>query len=281
MPDHIFLSNRLKLTVIGLIVSVVLLSCKLFDQSGPASILPMAPTEIPMVDTVAPATPIPVIDTVAPPTPTQPPSPTPTLVPTEANNFVEVLEYVYNQDFSTPPEEWNLAPYDSTRVSATYQIENGVFVWQVEAIQGATLWNVPDGPASLPEGDFLYTISLEFLSANQPVAGGAIFRVQDDSNFYYAKLSESGEVSVYALENGEWSQLVGPVQSEHFIAAEMNRLIVVQENDAYEVQVNDYPVVSIKDSRFQGGTFGLIVDMEAGTQGVFNFDDVRVMQPSS
>lgn len=281
MPDHIFLTNRMRLTVILLIVSIVLLSCKLFDQSGPASILPVAPTEISVVDTVTPATPIPAADTVAPPTPTQPPPPTPTPVPTEANNQVEVLEYVYSQDFSTLPEEWDLDPYDSQRVSATYQIEDGLFVWRVQAIQGATLWNRPDETASLPEGDFLYTISLEFQPANQPVAGGAIFRVQDDSNFYYAKLSESGEVSVYALQNAEWSQLVGPVQSEHFIAAEMNRLIVVEENGAYEVQVNDYPAISFKDSRFQGGTFGLIVDMEAGTQAVFNFDDVRVMQPSS
>ncbi len=281
MPNHFFLSSRFKKIIILLIVSAVLLSCKLFDQSGPTSILPAAPTKIPAIATLAPETPVPATATAVPPTPTQPPPPTPTLVPTEAENQVEVLEYVYSQDFSTFPEEWDLDPYDSQRVTATYKIEDGFFVWQVQAIQGATLWNRPDETAALPEGDFLYTISLAFQPANNPVAGGAIFRVQDDSNFYYAKLSESGEVTVYALQNGEWSQLAGPEQSGHFIPGEMNRLIVVEENGAYEVQVNDYPVISFKDSRFQGGTFGLIVDMEAGTQAVFNFDDVRVMQPSS
>lgn len=262
-------SRRLQWIAALLVVSFVMLSCQVFaapDQTGAGLPSPAAPT-------LPPA-----------PTSTPEPAPTPTLTEEVAQQEVlgqqEVLEYTYAQDFSTVPEEWDTSPFDSDQASLQYQIRDGLFRWQVTTIQGITLWNQPDPPVVLPDGDFLYTVSIDFGASDDPAAAGVIFRVQDGDNFYYAKLTHAGEVSVYALQDGEWLLLVEAVQSEYFNLKQMNRLIVEETHGAYEVRVNDHPVVTLEDQRFQGGEIGLIVDLDGGLKTTITFDDVRVMRPA-
>lgn len=270
MPGKLALSRRLQWTAIVLAVSCVILSCQLVNSPEQTSVVAATPTAA-----LVATTPSPLAPTQALPQPTQTP------VPIQPTGQVEVLEYLYSQDFSTVPPEWLLTPYDSDAVSVSYQLRDGVYAWEVTARQGSALWNLPDPAIALPTGDFLFTATIHFTTPGSPAAAGLMFRVLDDDNFYFAKLSPAGEVSVYALQGDQWIKLVEPVQSDHFNAGQPNRLIVTQTGGVYEVQVNDYAVLSFRDNRFQGGNFGIITDLEAESKAVITFDDVRVMQPTS
>ena len=198
--------------------------------------------------------------------------------PAESSGQVEVLEGEYLQDFSKTAAEWDSQPFENDAVRAAYQISGGVFTWDVTARQDSTLMKTPDPRQALPAGDFLLSTSIQIKSQDDPIAAGLMFRFQDFENFYFAKLSRQGEVSVYVLQKNQWSNLVKAVKSAHFSPDKANLLTVVQRGNQYEVQVNDYPAASFRDDRFRGGDFGLIVELNSGMKGTFIFDDVRVMR---
>ena len=99
MPGKLALSRRLQWTAIVLAVSCVILSCQLVNSPEQTSVVAATPTAA-----LVATTPSPLAPTQALPQPTQIPA------PTQPTGQVEVLEYLYSQDFSTVPPEWLLTP---------------------------------------------------------------------------------------------------------------------------------------------------------------------------
>ncbi len=200
--------------------------------------------------------------------------------PTEVNNIgqIEVLDYIYNEDFSEPPADWNLTPVKNKDVKINYTVKKGVYSWKAKAFIDYPIMNIPDPGIFLPEDNFLISVAVRILPEKFATASGIMFRFQNFENFYYAKLDALGAVSVFALQNNKWINLAGPVQSDHWTAGSLNRLSVVDHNGNYELQVNDYPVLNFFDDRFLGGKAGLIAELNAGMEETFVFDDFRVMK---
>jgi len=220
----------------------------------------------------------PTVPPVAPPRPTAAPTTAPS-GPAESGGQIEVLDYVYTQDFSKSSGEWDIAPFENEAVQAKYRIDAGVFTWDVQAKQGATLLKMPENKILLPTDELLITVSVQIQSDDEDSAAGLLFRAQEGGDTYFARLSQDGRVSVHLLQADRWSTLVEAVKSDHFQAGKLNRLIVTGRKTHYEVQVNDYPVASFDDDRLQGGVLGLIAELSAGVQATLTFDDLRLMQP--
>jgi len=279
-----FSIHRVNLTAALLITAVMLLSCSLLNtlnKEGPTQApLPLAATTFP--EMTATALPVqPTFTSLPVPSATRKPTKIPTSTSGSDGGQVEVLDYLYTQNFSSPPDEWDLDPYESESVKVTYRVSDGALYWDVRAIKGTELTNLPSPRIPLPEGDFLLTASTRVYSDDESIASGLVFRVQDFDNYYFARLSNGGVVTAYALENDKWEKLAGPVMSEHFLPGKVNRLIVVQQNGRYEVQVNDYPAVTFFDFRFRKGSIGLAVELDAGMKSEISFDDLRLMQPGN
>ncbi len=74
-------------------------------------------------------------------------------------------------------------------MSIKYSIENGVFTWDVKAVQDVSMNKNAVPAIPLPEGDFLISVSVKVETRpNMPAPVGLLFRFQDFDNFYYAKL---------------------------------------------------------------------------------------------
>jgi len=217
--------------------------------------------------------------TTASPDPTQA-QPTIAPSPTEAEitGQIEVLDYIYIEDFSDQPTDWNLNSYKDEDVEVTYVVNGGVYSWAAKANVDYPIMQMPNPSIYLPEDSFLITASVDIFPEEYAACAGIIFRFQDYQNFYYARLDAFGMVSVFALQNNQWIELAGPVKSDHWIAKQLNRLIVVDHSGKYEVQVNDYPVLNFSDTRFLGGKAGLIAELNAGMEETYVFDDFRVMK---
>lgn len=262
--------SRIQRLSLLLAVALSLLACQLFSRIPQTSVEPSSTPRRPVSTQKPAATLPPPVQKTAPAAPTL----------NSGGGEVEALEYLYSQDFSTPPPEWNLDPYQNDSVTASYEVKDGVYRWKLNTAKGVALWNLAEPALMLPQGDFLYTVTIDFGSTTQTVSAGLIFRLQDDANFYFAKMTNTGQVSVFVLQNNSWQKLVEPTQSDHFAAQKSNRLIVQQKAGTYEVQVNDYPVFTFTDNRYTAGKAGLIVDLEGGIQTDVTFDDVRIMQPT-
>jgi len=249
-------SHWIKLAV-GTLTAAGLLACSVFTAA--------------LTPTVTPAATL--------PRPTAAPTTAPS-APAESGGQIEVLDYVYTQDFSKSSGEWDVAPFENEAVKARYRID-GVFTWEVQAKQGATLLKMPESQIQLPADEFLLTVSMQIQSGDEDSAAGLLFRAQEGGDTYFARLSQDGRLSVHLLQADQWSTLVEAVKSDHFQAGKLNRLIVTGRKTHYEVQVNDYPVASFDDARLQGGALGLIAELSAGVQATLTFDDLRLMQPGS
>jgi hypothetical protein len=257
--------HLLKYCVI-LLAAAPLLSCNaafLFKKPTP-TVRPQAPTE---AATIQP--------TFKPQTqPTAAPSP----VKEGKNGQVEVLDTIYQEDFSKPPSDWKLIPLNSKDLVVKYSIKNGLYSWSARAVTDSPIINIPDPSIFLPEDDFLISVTTRIQPEAFAAASGIIFRFQDFENFYYAKLDASGGVSAYALQKNKWIKLAGPLKSDHWISGKLNRLDVMDDNSHYELRVNDYPALEFDDSRFLGGKAGLIAELNAGMEETYLFDDFRVMK---
>lgn len=262
--------------VVVLALTFCLLSCQLTSPRTASK--PTSPPEPPpaktgeMLPTQVPPTASPTVEPTATLAPTLP-------EPTSVADLIEVWDYTYSEDFSNSPEEWSVEPYQDEDVSIQYKVENGVFTWDVKAVNDVSMNKkaVPEIP--LPDGDFLLSVSVQVKTDAGSAPAGLLFRFQDFDNFYYAKLDTDGEVGLFARQEGKWEKLAESAMSDHFLPGQVNRLIVVEESGKYQVQVNDYPVLYSSDDRFSGGSLGLIIELYEGTQAVYTFDDLRVMQP--
>lgn len=262
-----------------LIAAALLLSCKTFSLLNQPA--PTAQPQTPVA--VLEATLVPQIQS---PTAAMKATPAPQIQPTivqsptqeVSNPKIEVLDRIYNQDFSKQPPDWDLTRYKNSDLEVNYSIHNGAYAWAARAVTNSSVMKIPDPGIFLPEDGFLIEVAAQVQPEVASVASGIMFRFQDFENFYYAKLSAAGEVSLFALQKNKWIELAGPVKSAHWTSGKLNRLAVVDENSHYELRVNDYPVLNFTDDRFLGGKVGLIAELNAGMEETFLFDNFQVMK---
>jgi hypothetical protein len=268
---------RLMQCAVALIVAGLLLSCNILNSFTKST--PDTPSSSPSSE-VQPTAESQPLETEAPqPTPqSEDAVATSTPLVSENNVQIEVLDFLYMQDFSKQPTDWDFSDYRTESVEGYFSIQNGAFGWEISSTTDNVVMNNPDPAIPLPQDGFLVTVATQIQSPSSPISSGIMFRFQDYENFYFATLSNSGEVSVYAVQNKKRVTLAEQVTSDHFESGKFNRLTVADNHGQYEIRVNDYPAVSFTDDRFQGGSTGLIVDLSAGAQATFLFDDFWVMK---
>jgi len=194
---------------------------------------------------------------------------------------IESFEFIYRQDFSGEPDDWNLLPDEGSWGSVDYSFTDETYRWDMNLKKDVLNYQSPDPVIYLPEDGYRIGVETYVEDACDDCATGLLYNFQDNSNFYYVRLYGEGYYQVYAIENGEWKALSEAVQSEYFIPSESNRITVINDGDNFEIQLNDYPVFNFSDSRFHGGTFGLAAEAPKGTRIAVRFDNIDVMKKGS
>ncbi len=165
---------------------------------------------------------------------------------------IEVFDFIYRQDFSEVPADWNLTPEESDAVTVEYSIVNETYNWNMDFQESVWVYQISDPGIVLPDDGFLISVETGFDSECYECASGILFNYQDVANFYYARMEPYGNLSVYVRQDEEWILISDTVQSRHFIPSESNRITVVNQGEDFELQINDYPVFSFSDTRFHG-----------------------------
>ena len=84
----------------------------------------------------------------------------------------------------------------------------------------------------------------------------------DDDNCYQFLVEPAGCASFWALENGEWEELVALAPSDAISPTEENRLTVTADGSRFHFHVNDEFVFEAEDDRFNtGSSMGLSAEV--------------------
>ncbi len=117
-------------------------------------------------------------------------------------------------------------------------------------------------------------------SGPESCALGLLFRCVDENNYYQFLVEPTGYASLYALENGEWVELVAPTPADAISPTEKNRLTVVADGSIFSFYINDEYVFQAEDGRFTTGSIGLSAEVSGlDYVGVVEFDTVQVFVP--
>ena len=145
------------------------------------------------------------------PTPSRTPTSTPTLIPTATNTSTPTpnatataqvqnaqataesilgnWNIIHTDSFDTNEFEWLEDTRDGEFSLTTYNIADGKYKWDVTAHKSSISW-VRTG--TTPLADFYLSVEIQQVEGPDTADYGVIFREDDNTNFYYFGISDSG-----------------------------------------------------------------------------------------
>jgi hypothetical protein len=152
-------------------------------------------------------------------------------------------------------------------------IADGRYRWEAKVSRANSISKVWLG--DFQASDFHLTVNSKHIAGTRAnSAWGAIFRVQDNNNYYWFRMTDSKFFAVSVAENGQWRDLVAWTRTETIKPNGVNQLEVIAREAHFAFLINGQIVSETDDDRFTRGLVGLAI--EGYTQGekiVFDFLD--------
>ena len=112
-------------------------------------------------------------------------------------------------------------------------------------------------------------------------AWGVIFRVQDNQNYYWFRMTDSKFFAVSVAEDGQWQDVVPWTRSETIKPNGVNQLEVIGRNTHFIFLINGQILSEVDDSHFNQGLVGLGMEgYTAGEKITFDFLDFTLRAAS-
>lgn len=152
-------------------------------------------------------------------------------------------------------------------------IADGRYHWDAKVNRANSISKVWLGDYQI--SDFhLIVNSKHILGTRANSAWGLVFRLQDNYNYYWYRMTDSKYFGVSLAEDGQWRDLVEWTRTEAIKPNGVNQLEVIAREEHFIFVINGQIVSEIDDERFGQGLVGLAI--EGYTQGeklVFDFLD--------
>jgi hypothetical protein len=159
-------------------------------------------------------------------------------------------------------------------------IAEGRYRWEAEVSRASSISKVWLGEYKV--SDFhLIVNSKHILGSRAGSAWGMIFRVQDNHNYYWFRMTDSKFYAVSAAEDGQWRDVVAWRRTEAIKPNGVNQLEIIGQNAHFIFLINGQIVSEVDDEQFSQGLVGLAI--EGYTQGeniAFDFLDFTLRAPS-
>ena len=218
------------------------------------------------------------------PTATNTPTPTPNLTATArvenaiatAENAAETWEIFLEDTFDSNDNNWLEETSDDDYALTFYEVVDGKYRWESTAHQGYIGW-VRAGRDTFT--DFYLSVDIQLIEAPDTADYGIVFREDEDSNFYYFAVSESGQYALYLFFE-EWSTLIDWTETDLINAGKANRITVIGEGSQFIFFINEQYLTEITNDQIPEGLTGFAVEMgNENDQGIFEFDNFELRAP--
>ena len=235
-----------------------------------------SPTPLPSATAVPSQTPL--------PTATNIPTSTPNITATvQAQNAQAAMERVlgnwnilHTDSFDSNDYEWLEDTSDGEFSLTTYEIVDGKYKWDVTAHKSSISW-VRTG--TTPFADFYLSVDIQQVEGPDTADYGIIFREDDNTNFYYFGISDSGYYALYLFYE-EWFTLVDWTETDLILQGDANRVTVIGEGSHFTFFINDQYAMEIEDDTLSEGTTALAVELsDPDDHAIFEFDNFELREP--
>ena len=152
-------------------------------------------------------------------------------------------------------------------------IADGRYRWEAKVNRANSISKVWLG--DYPVSDFhLIVNSKHILGTRANSAWGLIFRVQDNQNYYWFRMTDSRFFAVSVAENGQWRDIVEWTRTEAIKPNGVNQLEVIARENHFVFLINGEVVGEVDDDQFSQGLVGLAIEgYTAGEKIIFDFLD--------
>ena len=183
----------------------------------------------------------------------------------------------YADDFSADTEVWPIGDVSGSRATGTQSITDGVYFWNITATDSLHLR--ADLETAPHVSDFYLSVDVRQTSGPADADYGLVFRKVSDRSYYYFAVVDSGAFALYVLENNAWAALIELTETTAISPGQFNRLTLVGQSARFTFYLNDAEVAALDDGRFDSGTVGVAMQMNANQRGKFEYDNFELRAP--
>lgn len=205
------------------------------------------------------------------PVPPNTPAPTQTLAPAETSTPLPLGKLLYEDDF-TQPNLWNLSEDNAQRTA----IADGQLSITLKVADRFTfIYNL-----TRRARDFYATISGAAAECGFRDRYGILFRVQTGSNYYQFEVDCDARYRLSKVVEGTLTPLQDwtPSAAIHSGSGVSNELGVRAVGDRQEMFANGQSLLTLTDTTYKEGGFGLYAGSGVSESYVATFDNLRVWE---
>jgi predicted RNA-binding Zn-ribbon protein involved in translation (DUF1610 family) len=190
------------------------------------------------------------------------------------SDFSQWTTLLFDNFLSNEDNNWLLGSQSSEYFDPVNRVvADGRYRWDAKVNKANSISKVWLGDYKV--SDFHLTVnSKHILGTRANSAWGVIFRLQDNYNYYWFRMTDSKYFGVSVAENGQWRDLVEWTRTEAIKPNGVNQLEVIAREAHFIFLINGQIVSEVDDDRFDQGLVGLAI--EGYTQGekiIFDFLD--------
>jgi len=181
------------------------------------------------------------------------------------------------EPFNNNENEWIDGEIDDEYAKIDVTI-NGTYRWEITSKQGFVWWVYPT--SDMVE-DFYLAVDVINPSSHRDAPNGLIFRISADGDFYYYfEVRDTQLFSVWANDQGSWTDIVPYTESTAIRPGENNHLEIIAQGDEYFFFINNQLVAERTILAPSEGYSGLAVGLSyADEQSTIVFDNFELRAP--
>jgi hypothetical protein len=152
-------------------------------------------------------------------------------------------------------------------------IADGRYRWEAMVSRANSISKVWLGDFRV--SDFhLIANSKHILGTRANSAWGLVFRVQDNHNYYWFRMTDSKFFAVSVAENGQWRDILAWSRTETIKPNGVNQLEIIAREAHFVFLINGQIVSEVDDEQFDKGLVGLAIEgYTVGEKITFDFLD--------
>jgi len=203
------------------------------------------------------------------------------IVPEELRQVSEAAQWttLLFDNFSSNDNNWLVGNQPSeyfTTLNRT--IADGRYRWEAEVSRPSSI--SPAWLMGYQVSDFHLIVNGKRISGSKAGSGwGVIFRIQDNQNHYWFRMTDRRFFAVSAQKDGQWRNIVDWTRTDTIKPDGVNQLEVIARDMHFTFLINGQVVSEVDDGLFRQGLVGLAI--EAYTPGekiIFDFIDITLRE---
>jgi hypothetical protein len=209
----------------------------------------------------------------------------------EAQATSEALQPLFKQEQGWPASfsekyrnndlKWQTGDVRDSYISGNRSISDGIYTWNITAVQSASDFSLPDMP---DQQDFYASLDIKYLALpDDPDAdAGLVFRYNGtDQTWYYFSVNDSGAYYFGWYDGKSWYSLIPQTDTSAYHPGQTNRLSVGVQGSQFIFAINGQMVDHFVDENLKSGTIGVGVNLpKTGEKATVQFSNFTVLAPS-